>query len=225
MLNLAKRMATCLPQSWQHSLHKSWYAWRIRRGSFIHQEPEYQRLTDWLRPGDIALDIGANIGIYTARLSRLVGERGHVYAFEPVPITFSFLTSNVDRFPIRNVTLLNVGASDASRLARMAMPLTDTGLPATALAQISDDAGTIDVHCLPIDALSLPGPVRLVKIDVEGHEFPVLKGMAALLERDQPRLIVEGQDAEIRAWLEQRGYQARVLSNSPNTIFETAQTA
>lgn len=220
MLKLAKKMATFLPRPWQRSLHKKWYAWRIRNGKFIHNEPEYKLLSDWVHAGETVLDIGANIGIFTSRLSSLVGETGHVFAFEPMPVTFAFLTSNADMFPHRNITLLNVGASETSRLARMEMPLTDTGLMATARASISDENGSIPIYCVRIDSLMIQEAVSFVKIDVEGHEFPVLKGMKELLQRDHPRLIIEGDDPEISSWLQQLGYRPRTLPNSPNTIFE-----
>src|SRR5437867_3185244 len=67
---------------------------------------ETQLVQQMVRPGDVVLDVGANIGYYTLIFAELVGEQGHVYAFEPDPRNFAFLAKNVHSNRYRNVTLV-----------------------------------------------------------------------------------------------------------------------
>lgn len=214
-----KRLAARMPHRWQQTLKRHYFAQQISRARFLTDEPEYALLDQLVAPGDWVLDIGANIGHYTARLSELVGTQGRVFAFEPIPDTFEILTANATRFRHRNVTLLNVAASDTSAVASMTMPLTDSGLPDYYRAHIEASGDGVRIVCLPVDSLALPQRISLVKIDAEGTEREVLAGMTRLIERDRPTLIVEGDDPEIGARLERLGYTGTHLPESPNILY------
>lgn len=227
-MNLLKRLASHLTPDAQWSIRRRRYARQLQNHTFTTPEPEYACLSDWLHPGDWAIDIGANIGHYTNRLSTLVGPTGRVFAFEPVPETFSLLAANARHFPHPNVTLFNAAASDAMTLASIAIPRFDTGLAnyyeaeLTTVAPSSDT--TLPVLTLPLDALPFPHPVTLVKIDAENHEFPVLRGMQTLLRRDHPLLIVETGRADVIDFLTSLSYTVLRLPSSPNIIFLPQKT-
>src|SRR4051794_41178218 len=70
-----------------------------------------------LAPGDVCLDIGAHIGYYTLLASRVVGPRGHVYAFEPSPENYSGLRANVELNGLRNVTTAQLAVGEQERRA------------------------------------------------------------------------------------------------------------
>src|SRR5262249_19321993 len=156
---------------------------QVRRGRFTTTEPEFGRLSSLVKSGDWALDIGANVGHYTVRLSELVGPEGRVLAFEPVPENLELLAANVALLPGRNDIVSNAAACDGGGVAGVSLPHWPRGLRDYYPAQLSPEGGT-RVLCLPIDALPLPHAVRLVKVDAEGHELPILRGMAELLRRD-----------------------------------------
>jgi FkbM family methyltransferase len=215
-----KAIAARLSTRWQQELKRIHFGFQLRRRRFDTSEPEYALLPSLVSPGDWVLDIGANIGHYATRLSELVGPAGRVIAFEPLPETFELLAALVALMPARNVTLMNVAASDATRLAGMEVPNSDTGLANYYLAHLSSGpAAGLNVLCLPVDALAIPHPVRLAKIDAEGHELAVLKGMERLLRRDAPTLIVEDNSEDVGAFLDDLGYGARKLEGSSNRIF------
>ena len=86
------------------------------------------------------LDIGANVGHYTLRMSELVGDSGRVVAFEPVPETFALLAANARGFAIANVSLLNVAASDSAGIAGIRIPQFDDGLTNYYQASLTTDA-------------------------------------------------------------------------------------
>lgn len=219
MRSLLKRIAARLPRAWQQELKRLYFARQVRRRTFVTNEVEYGMLPQFVSAGDWALDIGANVGHYTARLSELVGPGGRIIAFEPVPDAFALLAANVARLPHQNVTLLNVAASDTARVEGMDIPRFDTGLDNFYMAKLVKGEAALGVLCVTIDGLGLDHPVRLVKIDAEGHEVWVLKGMCRLLERDRPILIIEDNSREITTLLDGLGYESERLVGSSNRIF------
>jgi ubiquinone/menaquinone biosynthesis C-methylase UbiE len=88
-----KKLAARLPLRWQQELKRRYFANQIRKHSFRAPEPEFEMLSPMVSAGDWVLDVGANIGQYTLRLSELVGESGRVISFEPVPETFELLAA------------------------------------------------------------------------------------------------------------------------------------
>jgi FkbM family methyltransferase len=169
--------------------------------------------------GDCVLDVGANIGWYTARLSQLVGANGRVFAFEPMPETFHLLAFNARLFPFPNVTLLNVAASDSFGMAGMEVPLSGAGTPDLYQARLASTSADTTVYRLPLDALSIPGRVSFVKVDVEGHEINVLRGMERTLRENRPRVVVEGRGLEVKRFMHSLGYAETTLVGSPNSLF------
>lgn len=219
---LLKRTVARLPRQWQIGLKRRWYARQIRRNSFATDEPEYARLAEWVHPGDWVLDVGANVGHYTKRLSELAGADGRVVALEPTPATFSLLAANVTCFLHANVTLLNAAASDVCHPVRLSVPKFESGLDNFYEARLDPSNGTLPVLAIALDALPFPHRISLVKIDAEGHELSVLKGMKNLLARDHPVLIVETGSNEVVQWLRALGYGHTALPGSPNLVFSTS---
>jgi FkbM family methyltransferase len=218
--SLFKRLAARLPQSWQEELKRHHFRRQIKRNRFHTAEPEFGLLPELVMPGDLVLDIGANIGHYTKRMSDLAGPRGRVIAFEPVPDTFAVLCANVQAFRHRNVTLVNAAVSRECGLVRMAIPRFGSGLKNYYQARIvatadADDA--VSAVTVSIDSLTLQ-KVALVKVDVEEHEEQALEGMAALLARDHPALIIETDSTTVHDTLVGMGYSPDRLPGSPNLL-------
>jgi FkbM family methyltransferase len=220
-LNVVKNVLGLLPQEWQSEMKRVYYGRQIRRGTFHTAEPEYSLLDSMIKSGQWVLDIGANIGHYTRRFSELAGPGGRVLAFEPVPETFTLLAANLKRARCTNVTLINAAASDKAETVGFAIPSFKTGMKNYYEAHIasSADAGGLSVLTLSIDSLALPNRVAMVKIDAEGHEYPVLQGMLELLRRDHPLLIVETDSEQVVQLLSGLGYSHERLPGSPNLIF------
>lgn len=213
-------MAAEMPADWQVAVRRRLYAGQIRKGTFKTTEPEYERLAEWVKEGDWVLDIGANIGHYTKRLSELAGPTGRVLAFEPVATTFHLLSANARHFAHANVSLFQAAVSDRTAVQGMTIPSFETGLKNYYEAELTEDgAGDVSVMTLSIDALGLPDRVALAKIDAEGHEEAVLEGMKRLVAEQKPILIVETGDKGVIARLEGAGYVATRLGGSPNVLF------
>jgi FkbM family methyltransferase len=222
-VSLIRRMAAALPNAVQAELKRLHFARQIASGTFHPGEPEYERLPDWVSAGDWVLDVGANVGHYTKRFSELVGRTGRVVAVEPVPETFALLAANCRRFDHDNVTLINVAASEGMRVVRMELPRSAAGSTNYYQARIRenderDDRGSVSALALPLGPLMGDAPVRLIKVDAEGHELAVLQGLTALIDRAKPVLIVEGFSPAVTAHLSPLGYRPSRLDGSPNTV-------
>jgi FkbM family methyltransferase len=214
---ILKRVAARFPESTQHELRRLFFRRQIRTKKFATDEREYGLLDTFLKTGDWALDIGANIGHYTMRMSQLVGPEGRVIALEPVPDTFALLAANARLFQHRNVSLLNVAASDKSASVGMQIPRFPEGLANYYQAQLTLAPAPLNILTIAIDALALPA-IRLAKIDVEGHELAVLRGMRRMLERDHPMLIVETGSQETIDFLGGFDYRIERLTASSNVL-------
>lgn len=218
---LLKKLLSRLPHRWQTELKRIHFGRQIKKGNFVTNEPEYKILHDYLKPGDWAIDIGANIGVYTKRFSELVGVHGRVIAFEPVPATFSLLSANVQMFAHPNITLINAAASDKLDVVGMSIPNFSTGLTNYYEAHLSSAADiALSVLTMTVDSLCLSQHIALIKIDAEGHEASVLSGMRKLIEASLPILIIETGSKEIIADLAALGYFSEKLQNSPNILFK-----
>lgn len=167
------------------------------------------RLAD---PGDLALDVGANVGYYAC----LLAYRGcRVRAFEPHPDLFRHLRENTERWDGVDVEAWEVAASDASGSARLNVPEQFTGN--TGVATLSgDSAGEgFEVRTRRLDEVVGDESVGVLKVDVEGHELAVLAGLEeALRERRVRDVFFEEYDAlptPVSARLEERGFRIYAL--------------
>lgn len=223
-MTLVKKVVAQLPLGWQQELRRQKFRRAIQRGDFHPGEPEFDKLKDWIQPGDWVLDVGANIGCYTIEMSRLVGSEGRVVAFEPIPETFALLAGNLDFAGCSNVTLINAAVSNTVRSAQMNIPKFGSGLENFYMARLGsfkDDTSVRACHVLTLtlDKIGIENRIALAKIDAEGHERFVLEGMWALIERDRPRLILETSSSAIHDKLLGLGYALEKISGSPNRVY------
>src|SRR3954454_21752919 len=110
-----------------------WILRPIKRQYFLASLDDAPGETDlealrWLvSPGDTVLDLGANVGLYTKRLSQLAGESGTVFSVEPIPDTFDLLRYNVTKLGLSNVKLIAAAVSNANGTASIVVPTYETG--------------------------------------------------------------------------------------------------
>ncbi len=144
--------------------------------------------------GAVAVDVGANIGVFTIPLARVVGPQGKVLAFEPVPENARRLQENIELNRLKNVHLYRLALSD--KAGEVAIHLADDpALHSTGEVVQSRATGVaMTVSATTLDRVWQEAgrpPVSALKIDVEGAELGVLKGSKELLEQCHPPLLVE----------------------------------
>ena len=149
-------------------------------------EPEVvAALEDHVRPGTVALDVGAYIGTHALLMGRLVGSQGKVYAFEPQRKIYRQLVHNVALNGLEDVVVpLRYALGADTRIVEM-NPVT-----ATTEGGASVGSGGDRVELRPLDSFGFER-VSLLKIDVEGFEKEVLAGAVELLTTGRPAVLIE----------------------------------
>jgi FkbM family methyltransferase len=176
-------------------------------------------------PGDVVVDVGANVGYMTSLATVRAGPQGKVLAFEPHPRVYELLERNAARWRtasgLDNVQLRRLALSDRegegtlvagpSFEANMGLAALGTDGPATA------GSDSIPVQLARLDQIAGGGQLGLLKVDVEGHEADVLRGANGLLSGGAVRDIVfEDHDpypSEATAIVEEAGYRLISLDN------------
>jgi FkbM family methyltransferase len=173
-----------------------------------------------LAPGDVFIDVGANVGLYTLLGSRLVQSSGRVVAFEPMPRNIGFLQRHIDLNAARNVTILPLACADRSGREIFCDGANN------ALGHLADEreSGTMVVATVTLDEIvaQLDLTPTVVKIDVEGAEMRVLRGASQLLGKSRPALLLSVHSDNLRSdcleFLALHRYEARAL-NGDGTEF------
>lgn len=143
--------------------------------------------TDFLRPGDVAIDVGANIGHFTVAIGNAVGFTGRVISIEPNPRAHRRLQENVRLNKLHNVTCERVAmCRDDGAIARFYVPRRASDVGGLSVKSTHSRYEEFNVACRSgerfLSELGLLGhPLALLKIDVEGHEVDVLEGFGATL--------------------------------------------
>jgi FkbM family methyltransferase len=185
-------------------------------------------LEEAIHEGDTVWDVGANVGQFSALFSSLVGPRGRVVAFEPVPSCFEALRQRTAE--CENLQAVNIGLSDVHAQLPMHIAEDPQATIHTFLATREDTPGVIELTVDAGDALresmGLPAP-NVVKIDVEGFEPEVLRGLDATLSDPACRSVLcevhyallesrgrKHAPGEIRRYLSDRGFELRWVTPS-----------
>ncbi len=225
---------------------------KTRRG-FVVCCQERDRVSDWIRlwgqyevpteryileqmkTGGVFVDIGSNVGYFSFLAATSVPGEVNVWAFEPNPKITSLLRRSGELNGCADrVRVFPVGLSEKEAPGVLSVDQSNSGMShlETALDE-EDETEEVEVPIRIFDSLveeeKLPGHLRCVKIDVEGHELQVLKGMRKTLEADQPSLIVEivpeqlarydTSEEELAAFIESLGYE-EVGRQELNRYFE-----
>ena len=140
----------------------------------------------FVKPGMTVLDIGGNAGFYTLAFSRLVGDSGHVYAFEPFAENANNILKHVALNSLVNVSLLQMAVSDRGGVVGFHIASSNS------MGSISDERNYV-IPTNSLDGLIAEGEIPVpdvIKMDVEGAESLVLKGAKNLLGNKKTVLII-----------------------------------
>lgn len=194
----------------------------------LYFEHEYEKhvtrcLETYLKPGETFIDVGAHVGYYSLMASRLVGTEGQVVSFEPNQENFVRLCGHVKLNDVRNIRPLNLAVSDKGGLREFFVnPFNDGG------HSLQSFDGYEALRKVRVESISLDEfvekqlggkAIEFVKIDVEGHQLNVLRGMQRILRRSMPKIILEMSETDrgnndVFQLLESQGYQYCRLDNS-----------
>ena len=158
------------------------------------------RLAGLIKKGDVIFDVGAWNGVYTLLFSRLVGENGRVYAFEPDPVAYKVLKENLRLNGVKNVIVVSEALSDKNGFATL-MAKEFGGSGSTIIGR-ADKPKSINVMTTTLDYFCLIEEVipNGVKIDVEGAEDLVLKGASEIRGKGRTWFFIETHGKKKKEW-------------------------
>mgnify|MGYP005863625929 CR=1 FL=1 len=199
---------------------------RIQRSIYFgcYEREETKWFQSVLKPGAVVVDVGANVGYFTALASQLVGATGRVFAVEPSPRCFALLKKCLRSLSIQNVHALQLALGEESGVATLYEPLETVGnLDSTMTPQAN--ARPVQVVCSTLDECVEQwriSQIDLLKIDVEGFESRVFRGATKTLEAKRiHRILCEVNEywlwtqgssgAELTGILRSFGFDAPVL--------------
>jgi FkbM family methyltransferase len=160
-------------------------------GSYEHDKQEAFR--NAVRKDDVVYDVGANVGYYTLLASVLAGQRGFVYAFEPLPRNLVDLRRHLEMNQVKNCEVIEAAVSLAEGQARFD-PSEDRHT-----SHLSSE-GTIQVRTVVLDELVCCKGIRppnLIKMDIEGGELMCLRGCKSTIQTFRPIIFLATHGSEI----------------------------
>lgn len=171
------------------------------------------------------MDIGANIGYFTLLMASKVGPQGRVFAFEPVPSVYDVLCENLELNYLHHVQAERLAVADGEGQSQMQL---EDDAPMSFTSRLAE-TGRLAVQTVSVDSyVETNGLDRLdfVKIDVEGAEDAVIRGMNRTLGNLRPALLVEihandGGESETLKRLKENGYHLRRPEPDGWTICDT----
>jgi FkbM family methyltransferase len=182
----------------------------------LHMMPYYERKT-WellkliMKKGDLFIDVGAHVGVYTIPIAHIVGPSGYVIAIEPSPI-IKLLRKNIELNNLTNVAIVNKAAYSKTKILDFWYNPSRTGVSSlykdwtttASLDQKMKSTGKIRIKAEPLDKIVketmsfIPKNIKMLKIDVERSELEVLRGAFHVLENTE-YIIFEASDKTIKS--------------------------
>jgi len=181
---------------------------------------------------DVVLDVGANIGYYTLLLAKLVGTKGKVFAFEPAPDNFFLLEKNISLNGYKNVVLENLALSNSNGHVDLYLSDESMGWHRIYPSKFCSN-NHVKVEMIRLDDYfkneNIRDTISFIKMDVEGAEFGVLKGMTTILKNNKkltlllefvPHYIREfgSNPKDLLNFLDEQGFEIFVIEEKSEQI-------
>jgi FkbM family methyltransferase len=147
-----------------------------------------------LSPSDVFIDVGAHVGYFTLLAARRVGPTGTVLSIEPNPFALEQLELNVERSNLQNVLVEHTACGESRAVVKLYLHADSNSSMASLYSGKASAAGAVEVPCTTLDQLCQERRlhrVKLVKIDVEGAELFVLRGMKGVMREMRPAIVIE----------------------------------
>jgi FkbM family methyltransferase len=165
----------------------------------FHEYDETLFVLDFVRPGDLLVDVGANLGIYSIVAAN---QGARVIAFEPNPRVAAVLRENAKSNQRERIEIREEAAGDLDGVV-------DFGGPTDSQGRMFQSGPTsVSVHVRQLDSVLPSEDVALIKIDAEGYDDSVLRGAGEVIRRCRPVVLTEAfaGSPDTRHWLEERRY-------------------
>lgn len=171
----------------------------IKKGR-IWEEKIVKLFEKHIKKDSVVLDIGAYIGTHTVCLSKIVGENGKVFSFEPQKSIYKCLDRTIQKNNLMNVYLFNNAVSNNKNIVQFTETTNGRASMTHMRPKLRDFESKVNVKCLTIDSLNLD-QCDFIKIDVECCELLVLEGATETIKRHKPIILIECFDIHYKKLL------------------------
>ncbi len=175
-----------------------WYIILVKLGFFKTKHPEIHYLSEIIKPDDVCIDIGANLGYYSVFMSKLCGKNGKVLAVEPVPLFQKVWKKNTSKTTYSNLKLLPYALGEEDKEIKMGMPKLDGLIHHGMTKVINQDSEKQDFEVYFTVEMKQPDQlfidekkIDFIKMDIEGYEYFALKNMQATIQKFKPKVQME----------------------------------
>lgn len=189
------------------------------------EQDTWKKIKSLVKPGDVCIDVGAHIGVYTIPLARIVGSDGLVVAVEPSPLK-QVLSLNIRLNKLQNVVIIGKAAYSERKLLNLYFNPLKTGISSLNKNWMEESSAiSLRVEAIPLDELWTeigyrPKCVKLLKVDVEGAEVEVLRGARNTLKIIE-HVVFEAGKQKYRICeeiLSSAGFKVELLERSPSGL-------
>jgi FkbM family methyltransferase len=159
-------------------------------------EPHFRTIVNaFLNIGDRVIDAGANCGFHTITMSKLVGDIGKVYSFEPLRIIYQQLNCNVFINGLSNVTTYNCAIGNENKIISITPP--NYQLPGNiGNTWVNLNSTGDSINMVKLDGF-ITEKIKFIKLDIQGCELFALNGMLYIIKTHNPILFVEMEDCHL----------------------------
>jgi FkbM family methyltransferase len=175
-------------------------------------------MKDIIKKDNICIDIGANIGVISLVLSKLVGENGKVYSIEASKNNYNYLLKNIEINKLKNIVAINQGVWDCQKINTFSYVEEVAGCSFFSSKNIHE--GYLEnVTCKPLKDIFCDYDIKyidFIKLDVEGSEIKVIQGGYDIFLKFKPHLIVEYNPIVLERFF---GTNPKELYNILNKIY------
>lgn len=204
-------------------LVSSSYIQMVNAGLLKKKYPELFYLNHVIKAGDHCIDLGANVGYYATRLSKICGPQGKVYAVEPVNLFRQVLETNLRKFNCLNTEVIPFALGSENKVITMGTPeiagVFRHGLTKIIEKEEEKFAQTYEVNMrIPDELFSKLTRLDFIKCDVEGYEVHIFPDFIKTIERFNPLVQIEISSRE------NRNYMFKLFSNLGYEIFKLDKT-
>lgn len=183
-----------------------------------YEGAEMKAISNHLPKDGVFLDLGGNIGLFSLYASTKIGTNGKIIAFEPFSKNYQAFKANIERNKIETIQLEKLAVGEENGKLVLHYDNSEKNLGMVSSKPLENGIQE-KVPMINIDSYIRQNPlskIDLIKIDLEGHEFPALKGMHDTLVKYKPAILIEileNQDESPNQFLLDLGYQRFFISD------------
>lgn len=200
-----------------------------------YEEDTNRILKKYIKSGSVVIEAGANTGTETLLISRLVGHKGHVFAFEPIPHIYAILKSNCNLNKLENATLVKKAVGEMNSELKFYMAdesFTNQGM-GTKFKGHGHVENEILVTQVSIDNFAKENnipKVDFIKMDIQGAEYDALVGAKNTIDAFSPKIFLEAGEGwssltELYDWLSSNNYSIYLISGKDEILMEKNELA